>query len=72
MAIYKTFDSKRNLCDTCSFSQPDCPSGHLEYGNGKGNDNVTACSGFSLHKTENIWSTIKQKMKKLLSFKRTS
>ena len=37
-----------NLCDSCKYSYPDCPSevDDVIFGNGKGNDNICACNKY--------------------------
>ena len=41
-----------NLCDTCKHNYPDCPAGKDDvlYGNGKGGDNICACSKYEVKK----------------------
>lgn len=44
---YAQPDNKVNLCDSCKYSYPDCPSGNdVIFGNGTGNDNICACSKY--------------------------
>lgn len=40
--------STENLCDTCKKSIPTCDAdeGLVEYGDGRGNDNIVACGGY--------------------------
>lgn len=37
-----------NLCDSCKYTYPDCPSTHEDvlYGNGEGDDNICACTKY--------------------------
>ena len=39
-------DNQTNLCDSCDYSFPDCPSKYEDviFGNGIGNDNICACN----------------------------
>ena len=41
-------DNQINLCDSCDYSYPDCPSGSDDviFGNGIGNDNICACNKY--------------------------
>ena len=43
-------DIKVNLCDTCRYSQPECMNDmtveDIEYGDGKGNDNIIKCTNY--------------------------
>lgn len=41
-------DNKVNLCDSCKYNYPDCPSksNDVIFGNGKGNDNICACNKY--------------------------
>lgn len=41
-------DNQVNLCDSCKYSYPDCPSeaDDVIFGNGKGNDNICACNKY--------------------------
>jgi hypothetical protein len=44
--MIRTTETKENLCDTCPKRTdfPQCLSGDVEFGDGLGNDNITACS----------------------------
>lgn len=44
MRLLRTLDVKDNLCDSCSQSFAECDPDCIEFGNGVGNDNVSACS----------------------------
>lgn len=46
--VTKTEDKKENLCDSCQFYYPDCAAdeGIIEFGVGKGNDNIIACDAY--------------------------
>lgn len=47
MRVFKTTDSKLNMCGYCLHDIPTCPKATvIEFGNGKGNDNVVACSEY--------------------------
>jgi hypothetical protein len=37
-------DNKTHLCDSCQSNYPECGPGNIIFGNGKGNDNIIACS----------------------------
>lgn len=37
-----------NMCDSCKFDVPTCKSGKVEFGQGKGNDNVINCEGYAV------------------------
>jgi len=41
-------DNQINLCDSCGYSYPDCPSKNDDviFGNGTGNDNICACNKY--------------------------
>lgn len=41
-------DNQTNLCDSCDYSYPDCPSktDDVIFGNGIGNDNICACNKY--------------------------
>lgn len=41
-------DNQINLCDSCNYSYPDCPSKNDDviFGNGIGNDNICACNKY--------------------------
>lgn len=41
-------DNQINLCDSCNYSYPDCPSksDDVIFGNGIGNDNICACNKY--------------------------
>ena len=41
-------DNQTNLCDSCDYLYPDCPSGKDDviFGNGIGNDNICACNKY--------------------------
>ena len=39
-------DTKAHLCDTCHFDVATCEAVGVQYGDGKGNDNVIACDTF--------------------------
>lgn len=41
-------DNQTNLCDSCDYSYPDCPSKNDDviFGNGIGNDNICACNKY--------------------------
>jgi hypothetical protein len=39
-------DIKRNLCDDCINTYPDCGAYKVDFGTGKGHDNIYKCSGF--------------------------
>ena len=36
-----------HLCDTCIYCFADCPAKTVEFGNGKGNDNVVHCDSYA-------------------------
>lgn len=42
-------DNQINLCDSCDYSYPDCPSknGDVIFGNNIGNDNICACNKYN-------------------------
>ena len=47
MKVTKTNSTKDNLCDYCQYEQPTCPkANHINFGDGKGNDNIIECSKF--------------------------
>ena len=47
MRVYRTKESTQNLCDYCYQHIAECTKGTvIEFGNGKGNDNITGCSEF--------------------------
>lgn len=48
-------DNKVNLCDSCRFTYPSCPSETQDviFGNGIGNDNICACSKYEPLKQKN-------------------
>ena len=50
--------SKINLCDYCLQKIPVCTFAKIEYGNGRGNDNITNCDGFAY--SENGGSNIQE------------
>jgi hypothetical protein len=37
---------KKNLCDTCQYTVPECLGTEIVWGNGKGKDNVLDCNKF--------------------------
>lgn len=41
-------DNQVHLCDSCSYTYPECPSVYTDmiFGNGSGNDNICACSKY--------------------------
>jgi len=41
-------DNQVHLCDSCSYTYPECPSVYADviFGNGIGNDNICACSKY--------------------------
>ena len=41
-------DNQVHLCDSCSYTYPECPSVYTDmiFGNGTGNDNICACSKY--------------------------
>lgn len=41
-------DNQTNLCDSCDYSYPDCPTKNDDviFGNGIGNDNICACNKY--------------------------
>lgn len=41
-------DNQVHLCDSCSYTYPECPSAYTDviFGNGIGNDNICACSKY--------------------------
>ena len=43
--MFRTEDSNLNLCDYCSNRKmvPECWPSDLEFGSGRGNDNIVAC-----------------------------
>ena len=47
MRVWRTKNSKENLCDHCFDSFPECKPQVIEFGDGIGNDNVTACTSFT-------------------------
>ncbi len=50
MIVVATKSLTDNLCDYCKLHISTCPkANHLEFGNGKGNDNIIECSEF-IHK----------------------
>jgi len=52
-------NNKVHLCSSCSHEYPVCDSGDIVYGNGKGNDNIAACSEYEALKfRESIKETI--------------
>ena len=44
-------DNQINLCNSCNYSYPDCPSKNDDviFGNGIGNDNICACNKYKPH-----------------------
>lgn len=40
-------DTKIHLCDSCLNSFPECSPKIIEFGEGKGNDNIVKCSDYS-------------------------
>lgn len=36
-----------NLCDTCKFEIPTCKGSFMEFGNGRGDDNVIKCKTYN-------------------------
>ena len=42
----KARSSKDNLCDSCQFCIGDCDAEDIEFGDGKGNDNVIGCDSY--------------------------
>lgn len=51
-------DNQTNLCDSCDYSYPDCPSKNDDviFGNGIGNDNICACNKYKPSaQTERRW-----------------
>jgi hypothetical protein len=39
--------TKINLCDYCLQNMPECINEKIEFGDGRGNDNVIECDGFT-------------------------
>ena len=37
-----------NLCNTCNQAYPECNGHEVEFGEGKGNDNIISCDGYKL------------------------
>ena len=46
MTLFKTNNSKSNLCDTCKNCISSCEGFMLEFGDAKGDDNVIECNGY--------------------------
>lgn len=38
---------KMHLCDSCTYQYPNCDADSIEFGNGKGNDNVIECDAYN-------------------------
>jgi len=48
MRVIKTKSTKDILCNYCQNEFPSCPkANHIKFGDGKGNDNIIECSGFT-------------------------
>lgn len=49
MKLYRAIDSTAHLCDFCARSceTPLCWGDNLEFGDGRGNDNIIACPNFT-------------------------
>lgn len=45
-ARIRELESVVHLCDTCQKCYPECDSEDIEFGCGKGNDNVVKCGGY--------------------------
>lgn len=43
----RNVDSKINLCNTCSYTLPECNPEKVTYGTGLGNDNIIDCSQYN-------------------------
>lgn len=58
MRVFKSEDTKLNMCDFCLHSFNSCPkANHIKFGDGIGNDNVIECSEYitkRLHSAINI------------------
>jgi len=39
--------NKVNLCDSCTWKYPECKYDNLIFGDGKGDDNICACSNYA-------------------------
>jgi hypothetical protein len=65
MRIIRTSDSKEHLCNTCVKSKdfPQCLPDDVEFGNGKGNDNIIACSQCVSPYSETIYPAELSKLK---------
>jgi hypothetical protein len=47
---YELTDTKINLCDTCRNEFPTCEAKNVDFGNGKGDDNVYRCDSHEAHR----------------------
>lgn len=47
MRVFRIKDSKEHMCNYCQYRFPTCNPTFIEFGNGIGNDNVTACTGWA-------------------------
>jgi len=43
-------DTKKHLCNKCVHEFPTCTQTFILFGDGKGNDNVIACSSYEIKK----------------------
>lgn len=50
----KTKNSKEHLCDNCKLIYPECKGKNLEFGNGKGKDNIIGCFDFERKNFKNM------------------
>lgn len=53
MIASKADNSKVNMCDFCQKSFAWCDSELIEFGDGKGNDNVVVCSEYTARRFHN-------------------
>lgn len=50
----KAHCDKIHLCDSCIYAYPDCDADTIEFGNGKGNDNVIECDVYNQGDRERV------------------
>lgn len=56
-------DNQVHLCNSCSYIYPECPSMYNDmiFGNGRGNDNICACSKY-LPPAQLKWISVEEKL----------
>ena len=59
-SVTPSINNKVHLCDSCKYTYPECPckTDDVIFGNGKGNDNICACSKYEPSRRKGHWIPI--------------